>query len=204
MAVLQVLSETQSHASGDRPGQVRRLSDLAAVAEIATQESTLRRAAADLGLEIPADQIGALLRFNELLQRWNSVYNLTAVRDATASLTVHVIDCLAAVPALRREMARSSGQSILDVGSGGGLPGVVLAITNPTMNVTCVDTVRKKAAFVTQVISELHLPNMSSAHRRVEDLAGSFELIASRAFSSLNDFVRIRAIFGRGTGFGWR
>ena len=87
----------------------------------------LRAAAGELGLDLTADQIDALLRFNELLQRWNAVYNLTSVRDATAALTLHVVDCLAAVPALRRQLALADRRSLLDVGSGGGLPGVVFA-----------------------------------------------------------------------------
>lgn len=154
-------------------------------------ESVLRAAAAELGLDLPPDQVDALLQFNDLLQRWNAVYNLTAVRDATSALSLHVIDCLAAVPALRRQMALLGGRSLVDVGSGGGLPGVIFAITDRSMRVTCVDSVGKKAAFVTQVAGELGLQNLTSVHRRAEELIGSFSVIASRALSSLQDFAHI-------------
>ena len=164
-----------------------------AVAMVAntTHESMLQAAAVELGLDLTPHQIDALLRFNDLLQRWNAVYNLTAVRDSTAALSLHVIDCLAAVPAVRRQMALSEGRSLVDVGSGGGLPGVIFAIADPSMRVTCVDAVGKKAAFVTQVAGELGLQNLTSVHRRAEELNGQFSVIASRAFSSLNDFARI-------------
>ena len=154
-------------------------------------ESVLRTAVAELGMDLPPDQIDALLRFNDLLQRWNTVYNLTAVRDSTSALSLHVIDCLAAVPSLRRQMALLKGRCLVDVGSGGGLPGVIFAITDRSMRVTCVDSVGKKAAFVTQVAGELGLPNLTSVHRRVEELNGPFSVIASRAFSSLQNFARV-------------
>ncbi len=154
-------------------------------------ESVLRTAGVELGLDLLPDQIDALLRFNDLLQRWNAVYNLTAVRESTSSLSLHVIDCLAAVPSLRRQMALLEGRSLVDVGSGGGLPGVIFAITDRLMQVTCVDSVGKKAAFVTQVAGELGLQNLTSVHRRAEALSGSFSVIASRAFSSLHDFAHI-------------
>ena len=115
-------------------------------------------------MDLPPDQVDALLRFNDLLQRWNTVYNLTAVRDSTSALSLHVIDCLAAVPSLRRQLALLKGRCLVDVGSGGGLPGVIFAITDRSMRVTCVDSVGKKAAFVTQVAGELGLPNLTSVH----------------------------------------
>jgi 16S rRNA (guanine527-N7)-methyltransferase len=109
----------------------------------------------------------------------------------TSALSLHVIDCLAAVPSLRRQLALLKGRCLVDVGSGGGLPGVIFAITDRSMRVTCVDSVGKKAAFVTQVAGELGLPNLTSVHRRVEELNGPFSVIASRAFSSLQNFARV-------------
>ena len=153
-----------------------------------------------IGLELSGWQTAALIRFNELLQRWNSVYNLTSVRDLDAALAAHVIDCLAAVPSLRRHLRDVNSPALVDVGSGGGLPGVVFAITNPAIRLVCVDAVRKKTAFVTQVAAELQLENLMSVHGRVEALVGSFDLITSRAFSSLTDFVRLTAHLRRPTG----
>lgn len=124
-----------------------------------------------------------------LLQKWNKAYNLTAVRDAVQMQVQHLADCLAVVPPLQRHAA-GRALRILDVGSGGGLPGVVLAISHPAWDVTCVDTVGKKAAFVRQVAGELALPNLHSAHARVEQLAAPpFDVITARAFASLADFV---------------
>ena len=157
----------------------------------AARASALQAACSSWGLELPPDQVEALTRFNELLQRWNAVYNLTSVRDLDAALTTHVLDCLAAVPPLRRQLVDVEGPAVLDVGSGGGLPGVVFAITNPAIRVVCVDAVGKKAAFVTQAAADLQLRNLTSVHRRVEALAGSFDLIVSRAFASLAELVRL-------------
>jgi 16S rRNA (guanine527-N7)-methyltransferase len=92
------------------------------------------------------------------------------------------------------------GPAAVDVGSGGGLPGVVLAVTNPSMRVVCVDAVSKKAAFVTQAAAELKLRNLTAVHQRVEVLTGSFDLITSRAFSSLRDFVAMTKHLRKPTG----
>jgi 16S rRNA (guanine527-N7)-methyltransferase len=142
-----------------------------------------------LGLEPTKRQSAALAGFLDLLQHWNATYNLTAVRDREAMRVQHLSDCLAVVPALARRL--SSGR-VLDVGSGGGLPGVVLAVMLPALDVTCVDTVGKKAAFIRQVAAQLALPNLQAAHARVETLPGpAFDLITSRAFASLADFTRL-------------
>jgi 16S rRNA (guanine527-N7)-methyltransferase len=153
----------------------------------------LRAAAGDLGLELSSGQADALLGHLSLLQRWNATYNLTAVRDPAAMLRQHLVDCLAMVPALRRHLAKHpQARRLLDAGSGGGLPGVVLAVMLPQLAVTCVDTVGKKAAFVRQVAGTLALPNLSAAHSRVEALsAAPFDIVTSRAFASLADFVRL-------------
>lgn len=154
---------------------------------LATSRS-LEASSRRVGVELTADQTAALIRFNELLQRWNAVYNLTAVRDPKDMLTLHTLDCLAAVAPLRRVLLERRG-TVLDVGSGGGLPGVVFAITNPEVQVTCIDAVGKKVAFITQAGAELKLSNLTAVHKRVETFKGWFDVITSRAFSSLKDFV---------------
>lgn len=142
-------------------------------------------------LSLPASeaQVDALLGYLALLQRWNATYNLTSVREPRQMLTQHLADCLAVVGPLNGAL-HGRAADVLDVGSGGGLPGVVLAIMNPEMRVTCVDAVGKKAAFVQQVAAELRLATLKSVHARVEKLpVGQFGAITSRAFSSLADFV---------------
>jgi 16S rRNA (guanine527-N7)-methyltransferase len=142
-----------------------------------------------LGLAAAPQQEQRLLQYLDLLQRWNATYNLTAVRDRHGMLTQHLADCLAVVEPLTRVLPKGR---VLDVGSGGGLPGVVLAIMCPALDVTCVDTVGKKAAFVRQVSGALGLDNLQSAHARVEALAlQPFDLITSRAFASLADFTSL-------------
>ena len=145
-----------------------------------------------LCLGLTPEQSDALLRFVALLQRWNATYNLTAVREPAQMLTQHIADCLAVLPALRHHLAGTNGRRLLDVGSGGGLPGVVFAVLQPELAVTCVDTVGKKAAFVRQVAVEIGLRNLASEHARVEKLkALPFDVIASRAFASLADFTTL-------------
>lgn len=143
-----------------------------------------------LGLSVTAAQVAALGEFLNLLQRWNQTYNLTAVREREAMLTQHLADCLTLVPALQRRQPRR----VLDVGSGGGLPGVIIAALLPDCDVTCVDAVGKKMAFVRQVAGALRLPNLHALHTRVEMMrAPPFDLITSRAFASLADFAALTA-----------
>lgn len=151
-------------------------------------EAGLRSGAQALGLSLTDAQIQHLLDYAALIQKWNKVYNLTALRDPADMLTHHLLDSLTAIAPLRRH---TLGQPIkvLDVGSGGGLPGVVLAICMPELNVSCVDTVAKKAAFVQQVAVTLKLPNLRGLHARVESLTDPYQIICSRAFASLPDFV---------------
>lgn len=143
-----------------------------------------------LGLSVDGSAQQQLLDYMALIQKWNKVYNLTALRDPQEILSHHVLDSLSAVAPLMRE-ARLFGEafSFLDVGSGGGLPGVVIAICCPNVSVTCVDAVSKKAAFVQQVAASLRLGNLKGVHARVETLTGPFDVIGSRAFASLPDFV---------------
>lgn len=146
-----------------------------------------------LGLHLTPAQIDTLMEFQALLGKWNKVYNLTAVRDPQEMLTHHLLDSLAAVPALQRHLAqmpaREGRTAMLDVGSGGGLPGVVFAICCPQIDVHCVDTVGKKAAFIQQAAATLRLPNLRGIHSRVEQLTTRYPLISCRAFASLVDFT---------------
>ncbi len=149
----------------------------------------LRTAAAQLELDLPEDGAERLLAFVDLLRRWNSTYNLTAVRSPDEMLVQHLFDCLAIVAPLERELPKRPAR-LLDVGSGGGLPGVVLAVLMPSLDVTCVDTVGKKAAFIRQAGVELGLRNLRAEHGRVEALrAARFDVISSRAFASLVAFT---------------
>ncbi|MCX7277200.1 MAG: 16S rRNA (guanine(527)-N(7))-methyltransferase RsmG [Burkholderiales bacterium] len=150
----------------------------------------LTTSAEKLGLALSAEQYQTLLRYLDLILKWNKVYNLTALRDPAEALTHHLIDSLSAVPPLQRHLATlGQGARLLDVGSGGGLPGVVFAICCPELSVSCVDTVGKKAAFVQQVALELKLRNLRGVHARVESLTEPYEVVSSRAFASLLDFT---------------
>lgn len=143
----------------------------------------------ELGLDLSQHQQGQLMAYLGLIKKWNQVYNLTAVRDEAEMLSHHLLDSLAALAALQKHLAgREQGARLLDVGSGAGLPGVVFAIGCPGLQVSCVDTVGKKAAFIQQAAASLGLKNLQGVHARVEALQGPFELIASRAFASLADF----------------
>ena len=147
-------------------------------------------AARQLGLPLEHAAVARLLAYLNLLQRWNATYNLTAVRDPEEMLVQHLFDCLAVIQPLRR-VGGDQGR-LLDVGSGGGLPGVVIAALCPGWQVVCVDTVGKKAAFIQQAALELGSPNLRSEHARVENLSlPAFDVITSRAFASLGDFVRL-------------
>lgn len=155
-------------------------------------EASLRSGAEALGLSLAEQQVRQLLDFLALLQKWNKVYNLTAVRDPQEMLTHHLLDSLAAVAPLRRHTAQAGLAApvrLLDVGSGGGLPGVVFAICCPEVDVSCVDTVAKKAAFIQQAAAALRLPNLHGLHARVESLVGPFDVVSCRAFASLLDFT---------------
>jgi 16S rRNA (guanine527-N7)-methyltransferase len=144
---------------------------------------------ADLRLAATGEQVAELGHYLDLLQRWNATYNLTAVRDRDAMLTQHLADCLAVVAPLQRHADHGR---LLDVGSGGGLPGVVIAVMLPDWSVTCVDAVGKKMAFVRQVAGALPLPNLRAEHVRIEALkAPPFDIITSRAFADLADFTRL-------------
>ena len=174
-------------------------------------QQQLRQGAEVLGLTLNDIQIAQLLGYHALIQKWNKVYNLTAIRDPAEMLTHHLLDSLAIVAPLRIRLAglayhddgEHDGEQVggadtrasqylyklLDVGAGAGLPGVVLAICCPDIHVTCVDAVAKKMAFVQQVATELKLPNLKALHARVETLSDKYDIITSRAFATLLDFV---------------
>ena len=181
----------------------------------------LQAGAKQLGLLLLPGQIDALLAYLALIEKWNKVYNLTAVRDPKTMLTHHLLDSLAVVGPLLRQLAAMAygldgadeGQTgplfrLLDVGSGAGLPGVVIAICCPHVQVDCIDTVAKKAAFINQVAASLQLPKLRGLHNRVENLglqkpneatreplsqphSQLYDVICSRAFASLVDFTRL-------------
>ena len=154
-----------------------------------TAQQTLQGTAEILSLPLSAPQADTLIAYLALLQRWNGTYNLTAVRDPAQMLIQHLADCLAVIGPLRRACGDAPCR-LLDVGSGGGLPGIVIAALNPSIDVTCVDAVGKKAAFVRQVAAELRMRNLHAEHARVEQLkAVPFDVVTSRAFASLTDFV---------------
>lgn len=153
-----------------------------------TAESRLDAAAARLQLDLSGGRAEKLLAYLALIAKWNKVYNLTAVRDPEEMLVQHLFDSLAVVGPLRRH---TGGQPIrlLDVGSGAGLPGTVIAICCPEVQVDCVDTVGKKAAFIQQAAAQLGVSNLRGVHARVESLDGPYDVVCSRAFASLPDFV---------------
>jgi 16S rRNA (guanine527-N7)-methyltransferase len=156
-------------------------------------KAALREGLAALALELTDAQCDALLAYLELLQKWNRVYNLTAVRDPVQMLHHHLLDSLAVIAPLQRMLhlrAIAAPVRLLDVGSGGGLPGVVIAICCPQVQVTCVDAVAKKAAFVRQVAASLGLANLAAVHGRVEQMPGAFDVVCARAFASLADFTQ--------------
>ncbi|MGE8160744.1 16S rRNA (guanine(527)-N(7))-methyltransferase RsmG [Paraburkholderia sp. NPDC080076] len=147
----------------------------------------------ELGLNLSSAQLGKLLDYVALLSKWNAVYNLTAIRDPRQMLIQHILDSLSIVPYL----APLGPSSVLDVGSGGGLPGIVLAIVLPEWTVTVNDIVHKKTAFQAQAKAELGLTNLSVVTGRVETLRpgaevpAKFDVIVSRAFAELADFVTL-------------
>ena len=148
-------------------------------------EIQLRDGIAALGVELPEGAEAKLVAYLELLAKWNRVYNLTAVRDTDRMVSHHLLDSLAAVPYFPQG-------AVLDVGSGGGLPGIPLAIVRPAQAVTLIDSIAKKTAFLLQAKAELGLANLQVVTGRVETLAaGPYDVITSRAFSDLKEFVTL-------------
>ncbi len=168
----------------------------------------LRQGLDALGLNLDEHQQSQLLSYVDLMGKWTRVYNLTAVRDPQEMLTHHVLDSLSVVLPLRRQLevmrferlggepqAKQNNQeqpppiTLLDVGSGAGLPGIVIGISYPEIQVTCLDAVAKKVAFIQQATAALKLSNLIARHARIESVVEPFDIICSRAFASLADFV---------------
>ena len=139
-----------------------------------------------LSLELTQAQQQALLDYIALLGKWNKVYNLTAVREPEQMLSQHVLDCLAVLPPLKQVFPEAL--DLIDVGAGGGLPSVVFAIACPHWQITAVDTVAKKAAFIQTTAHSLRLGNLKGVHSRVEALTGGVDVVTCRAYASLRDF----------------
>lgn len=155
----------------------------------------LQEGLAALGLELPAAIQAKLLAYVALLKKWNSTYNLTAIRDEKDMVTQHLLDSLSLLPAFSAPALENSALAIrrwADVGSGAGLPGIPLAIARPDFDMTLVEAVEKKSAFQRQAKIELGLANVTVHGGRVEDMAGgSFGAVVSRAFADLADFIRL-------------
>jgi len=145
---------------------------------------TLASGLNQLGLDLPADVQQKLLAFRDLLLKWNKTYNLTALRDPAQAISHHLLDSLAILPHV-------GDGPLLDVGAGGGLPGIPLAIARPALSVSMVDTVQKKATFLQQAAIELGLKNVAVHHARVEEMRGQYAQISSRAFAEIGLFIEL-------------
>jgi 16S rRNA (guanine527-N7)-methyltransferase len=146
----------------------------------------------ELGLDEQSDCSHRLFDYVRLMLKWNRTYNLTALRRVEDVLSQHIFDSLAIVPSLDKYFARMkiTHPRILDVGSGAGLPGVVLTIVRPSFLVTCVDAVEKKIAFMRAVKAELGLKNLDAKHARVEQMEPALaDMVISRAFASVSEFI---------------
>lgn len=152
----------------------------------------IRSGGSELGAPLSSSQVDLFVAYIRLIERWNGTYNLTAIRDPKAMAVHHILDCLAVVAPLRRRGLSVPGHRLLDVGSGAGLPGLAIAAMEPHMEIVCVDSVGKKAAFIAEASSRLGLRNASALHSRVESMAGPrFDIITSRAFSALGSFFAL-------------
>jgi 16S rRNA (guanine527-N7)-methyltransferase len=145
-------------------------------------QTQLERGVASLGLQLPADAVERLLDYQALLARWNATYNLTAVRDPMEMVSRHLVDSLAIHPFVQ-------GQTLADLGTGPGLPGIPLAIAAPQRQVLLVDSNGKKVRFLREAIRSLKLENVRAVQSRVEDVEGQFDCITARAFASLADML---------------
>lgn len=149
-------------------------------------EERLESGLGELGICLGSQGLARFVEYLALLDKWNQVYNLTAIRDAEKSISVHLLDCLAVVPQLR-------GNRVLDVGSGAGLPGIPIALARPDIRVTMLDSSHKKTAFLRQAVAELQLKNAAIVCERAESWQPpeTFDCIISRAFAELSEFARV-------------
>lgn len=161
-----------------------------------TQDTLLNKlslAMADLGVPGSVYQQNQLLQYLEQLTRWNTTYNLTAIRETDQMLSHHIYDSLSVVPCVQKKLMlnnRFQNNCIADIGSGAGLPGIVLAVMMPDIKITCVDAVEKKTTFIKQMAGILKLSNLSVNHARAEKLETlQADIVISRAFASLQDFI---------------
>lgn len=165
----------------------------------------LLEAARKLEISVTEAQCATLLRYLEQLQKWNRTYNLTALRDVEKMLIQHLFDSMALILPLMKYLDTSqtvdTSRPLVDVGSGGGLPGVVMAILLPQWQVHCVDAVEKKMAFVRQMAGSLKLGNLHAHHARIETLPPfNAQVVVSRAFASLEDFAQWSGVHVADTG----
>ena len=151
---------------------------------------TLEEGIGALELTLPAGAADKLSAYLALLLKWNKVYNLTAIRNADEMVTHHLLDSLVVLPELEKSALAGRQYRLADIGSGAGLPGIVLAIACPDWSITSVETVEKKVAFQRQAQIELGLKNFTVHAGRVESLAGRFDALIARAFASLAEFVK--------------
>lgn len=154
----------------------------------------LEKACQTLSIEINQTKQEQILEYLTQLLKWNKTYNLTAIRDPEQALVQHIFDSLAVIEPIRKYFLNKQGntKTVLDVGSGAGLPGVVIAIMVPEIQVTCVDTVEKKMTFVRQVSGVLGMTNLAAVHQRVELMQEKqYDVVVSRAFASLKDFATL-------------
>ena len=153
-------------------------------ADRATLHARLTAGMAELGVAAKPSVVDALIDYVELLDRWNGAYNLTAVRDTVEMIDRHIIDSLAIAKYVR-------GKSLVDVGSGAGLPGIPLAILEPTRQCLLVDSNGKKARFLREAARTLNLSNVRVENKRVEDVRGEFDTVTARAFSGLGEMLKM-------------
>ena len=147
-------------------------------------KAQLERGMQKLGLENMPQVISKLLIYKELLIKWNKSFNLTSIKNREV-VTHHFLDCLSIIPFIK-------SSSLLDVGTGAGLPGIIIAIVKPDIKVSLIDKVGKKIAFIKRVLAELEIKNIDTYHDRVELLTSEekYDGIISRAFSNMDDFIK--------------
>lgn len=188
-------AKTAARSPHNRPAPARERSDTGVLPDPVLPMQALRDGSAALGLALDDAQLAQLQRYAALLQRWNRVHNLTALDAPLQVLSHHLLDSLAIVAPLRAVAAdipeEGRAPRVLDVGAGGGLPGIPLAIALPAWRFTLLDKVAKKTAFLTQAVLELQLRNVEVATARVEDWrAPPFDIVVARAYASLAELVR--------------
>ncbi|AXS81267.1 16S rRNA (guanine(527)-N(7))-methyltransferase RsmG [Dechloromonas sp. HYN0024] len=147
-------------------------------------QNALAGGLAALDIALPPEAQQKLMAFRDLLLKWNKTYNLTALRDPAQAISHHLLDSLAILPHV-------GPGNLLDVGSGGGLPGIPLAIARSDLAVSMVDTVQKKTTFLQQAVIELALKNVTVHHARVEEMPGQYAQISSRAFAEIGLFISL-------------